>query len=170
MKCCVCGKEYEEKAVGACPRCGFPSILMTDDSPEMQEALRQTVEEYRKQLLGEFSVYVRAYEFEKTSEELTEKGERRILIAGSGQLAPGKAVWSDLLFGVSDELVLSVELEKNEETRAFTLKMLPPGRKDSWRAGAMLDDELRLRLLVGDEEEPSVSDPVELIGESADPQ
>ena len=162
MKCCVCGREYEERAVGACPRCGFPPILLTDDSPETQAALRQTIEEYRKQLLGDFSVYVTAYEYEETSEDQTEKGERRILVAASDRLSPGKEVWSDTVFGVSDELVLRAELEKNGETTPYTLQMTPPGQKDRWLVGAALDEELNLRLLVGGPESSSVSDPVEL--------
>ena len=74
MKCLACGNGYDEKVLGACPRCGFPAILMTDESPEMQETLRQTVAAFRKDLLGEFKVYVKAYVFEKTSRTFTEKG------------------------------------------------------------------------------------------------
>lgn len=162
MKCFVCGEEYEENAVGACPRCGFPPIFLTDDSPETQAALRQTVDEYRKQLLGEFSVYVTAYEYEMTSESLTEKGERRILVATSEQLSPGQETWSELTFGVSEELILNVELEKKGEVMSCTLNMTPPVKNDSWKIGAALDDRLNLRLLVGSPESISVSDPVEL--------
>lgn len=162
MKCSVCGKEYGENAIGACPRCGFPAILLTDDSPETKAALQQTVDEYRKQLLGEFSVYITAYEYEKTSEEMTEKGERRILVASAEELSPGKEVWADTAFGVSDELLLHAILEKNGEEIPYTLAMTPPRQKDLWKVGAMLNDNLSLCFLVGSPEASSVSEPVEL--------
>lgn len=162
MKCCVCGCEYDEHAVGACPRCGFPPILLTDDSPETRAALRQTVEEYRKQLLGEFSVYVTAYIYEKTSGSLDEKGEQRILVADSGRLLPGAEIWSDLVFEISEELLLQGEIEQNGEKKPFSLRMEPPARSGQWRLGARMDEELRIALLVGGSEGVSVSEPVAL--------
>ena len=162
MKCCVCGSEYDEHAVGACPRCGFPPILLTDDSPETREALQRTVEEYRKQLLSEFKVYITAYAYEKTSSELTEKGEQRILLAESGQLAPGTEIWSELAFEISEELLLQGEIEQNGEDRPFSLRMDPPAQFGQWRLGARMDDRLRIVMLVGGPEAVSVSEPVAL--------
>ena len=165
MKCLACGNEYDEKVLGACPRCGFPAILMTDESPEMRETLRQTVAAFRKDLLGEFKVYVKAYVFEKTSRTFTEKGEQRLLIAASDQLIPqpNTILWSEITFGASDELVLEAELEKGGETRPYTFEMTPPSQPEPWQVGAVLNDSLQLFLVVGSPENNSLSGPMELL-------
>lgn len=145
-----------------CPYCGYQAIIPTKLDKEIDSKLNSLAREYLGGKLQSLRVYVKAYAYEQCEDGLEFKEERILPLFETSEFSAGE-VWDKYLFGVSEDLDITVFLNLNGTEHKFDLKLQVPKKSDEWHIGISLSEDLYVRVKVGDKKNCSVSEPIDLL-------
>lgn len=159
MKCKICGKDYDQTRITACPICGFHPFFVVGD---MDEGQRHTLEmaenNYKRNFFAAFTVSIIAYEWTPDEEELLVLHKKHKLpFDACSNMNPGEVNWMKESFarleGTRVELDLSVE-RTGEKEQLIKASVDMPQAADFWRVGISFEDGMKLKvhLKAGDQE------------------
>lgn len=173
-KCPICGRLNYRGMI--CPDCGYDEscnyekymtlFRMEDNTVLSESGMRQQWErKSTKAVLEGVSICIVGYEHEMRDGVLCQKAEHVIEIARGSDLSTGKIVWYPQDFAmidVSEKLRLQVIIKKNELSKALEMEFFPPRLNDFWHLGVKLEEDGRIKLLVGNDKLYSSTESISL--------
>ena len=158
----ICRACKRSSAQTICPHCGYQAVKPTKLNDEINLELDSLAKKYLGGKLQSLQVYVKAYAYELYEDSLDFKEERNLLLFQTSDFSASE-IWDDRTFGVSEDLDLTVYINLNgvEHTKQFALPV--PKKKDEWRIGVNLSEDLYVRVKVGEKGNCSVSEPIDLL-------
>lgn len=165
MKCYVCGMDkIENKA--RCPLCGFPVPRIVEDGEQGRAKVKEMAEKYRRKKLEGLKAGMVIYGHEKDGENLKINQEQYIQLAECPDLKIGETRWYDQDFAridTAEPIVLKVWTQKQQDPIQFyTVSAKAPDTDGFWHVGIRLLQELKLQLILGDDEEETESETISL--------
>lgn len=158
--CRVCRRN---SADAICPHCGYQAVMPTMLNEEIERKLDELANEFRKNLMGNLKIYVKIYVYEASTSGLSFKEERKLLLLENADLSKGFRKWDEHVFGISEELALTIFIELKDIDRKYEINLVPPKKTDKWHIGIDLSEDLYVRVMVGEPGNFSVSEPIDLL-------
>lgn len=162
MKCYVCGSIIGDDA-GKCPVCGFVFPRRVGDMEAYDRMMREIAKEYRKQHMIAAKIGMKAYFYAETEDGSIDLREEReiILCEDISQAKRGEILWNPQKFGALEAgrpMTLYVFRRQGVETKSWKVDLTAPETKGCWQVGIRVEDGLRFRVFVGDQENHTESD------------
>jgi hypothetical protein len=130
---------------------------------EIERKLDELANEFRKNLMGNLKIYVKIYVYEASTSGLAFKEERKLLLLENADFSKGFRKWDEHVFGISEELALTIFIELKDINRKYEINMTPPKNTDKWHIGIDLYEDMYARVMVGEPGNFSVSEPIDLL-------
>lgn len=160
MAICRACKRNSDQTI--CPHCGYQAVKPTQLDDEVELKLDSLAKEYLGGKLQSLRVYVKVYAYYVYEDGLEFKEERKLPLFDASDFTPHE-VWNQQLFGISEDLDITIFINLNGTEQEVDLKMPIPKKKDEWYIGINLSEDLYVRVKVGDRKNFSVSDPIDLL-------
>lgn len=185
-RCLACHEIIKEDI---CPRCKSTEFVITDDGgsrvlarslckiqkPDVKKTVlakafnttKSWKDEYRRSILHEIEICVASYSYEFEKEVIKQKAETIVKVCEADALSFDKVNWLDQNFARIDtnrtlELTVSIQ-KKGNEIKKKKLSIEAPKVKNFWKIGVRLEEGLRIRLLMGDDSNYTMTEFVDLI-------
>lgn len=150
MKCDICKTEIAE-GMSACPVCGFPVLYVVGSAQMPVDYIEAVTAAYKKKLLQSLRVSVLVFSWKKSDDEIVLNEKHKVQIATGEELLAGQAVWLNEEFArtVSEPAVeLTYELQTDKGKEEGTVKIAAPQDASLWKVGAVLTEDMKLKLLI----------------------
>lgn len=158
---CICCKGNVEAGQAICPVCGIP-LLAGNDS----EAMQEFIQNYKKKKLEPISIFLKIYHYSCADGKLTDDGEEYIKLADVAELEQGQFLWSSSSYEeiVSDTpFTLTVRIQNGDKQTEKELSITPEKAISHEMIGVVLGDGFTLCIAVGDMENYTLSETIELM-------
>lgn len=167
MKCIVCNKEIASP-LRPCPRCGFLQPAVVGDAAGAEAFIAAKAEKHKRDLLANYDFGLTVYHFKDQDGTVVPDQEERLSF-GKGDALLGEPVWLDQKFARipeadTMELELSVQLEAEAVEKIPVTVPVPQGRHLQ-QVGALIGEDLSIKLLLKNPEEQTQSDGIPFLGD-----
>ncbi len=160
MRCMACYENIPE-GTETCPNCGFVHYQVIGDTEEALSALKLMAGRHRAMFLRRFDLGITVYTWKDRGGTIVQDTVRRVSFGTADALMEGP-VWLEQRFARVEDEVLTVELsiEKDGKTRTVPVRLPAPREARLQQLGIGLDEELKLQLMLKNEQSQTVSQPV----------
>lgn len=163
-RCICCGTATEGRSF--CPYCGFVQVVSMDtEGDKYNEKIKK---EHRQEVidaLKNFSVVSYRYKWNAGASRLDLDTEERVKIA-DGKECDGNVRWAKETFGQSlaedKPIKLTIHYTCDGKKKQVTCSLKPVQCNDFWKLGVMIDQNLRLVVCLGTEQNHVKSSPMNL--------
>lgn len=184
IRCLSCHSIMNEK--NSCPVCGCTEYAVFEKDgaycrsldpiteadiksgriPADFSQMKSWADDYRREKLDKIDVCLKIYTRKLQADESIKETAQSVTLFSAKLLEFGTVLWSDKIFArnIRDKKIeLTVEIAKGNNTLNTTvISCQVPELEDFWKIGAVLDENLCVRLVIGNEMCNTVSDRISL--------
>ncbi len=162
MKCLACGQNLGETDQ-YCSACGFVVIESVTDDPEVLEAIRKKAEEYLRARLAKTRVAVTVYQY-KDLDSVDKPRTEDIVLAKGEELKGREILWYKENFArLSGKCRLNLKVTTTTgKTVTHAPELAQPATEGYWRIGIQPQSGLSFRVVVGNVDGYTASEPISL--------
>lgn len=169
--CMVCGLKFEDNEQSTtCSRCGFQLPALIGDSEEELNAARGYVvklaENYRAKYWSSAKLYIEVYNHAVDNNgEVRTLGSEDVFLTETGDFKEGEIKWYGEKFArLTGNISMNVSFGRDGEARTGkTVYIENPAISDFWYVGVKYDGDNKYRIVVGNREKYSASEPFECL-------
>lgn len=165
MICFACQSTVEDGRA-KCPVCGFPVIQSVGGNTVEIDRIRQMARGYIRQWLEGIVIGIASYSYVLENNKLRQDKAADLDLAQADQLMVGVPVWNDADFAnVEEQGVITIHafMRKGGIRYAYELQAQLPPITGSCHVGVLLMKGLKARLVLGNPENHTYSQPFSLI-------
>lgn len=157
MKCIVCGNNYSDEA---CPVCKFPVIQFPGDPEEGLRAMKPKIDAYRENFMAEVKVGIMTFKWKDGAESIVSDGEEEMLLGTGAQLLLGERFLPQSFARIPDVKTVDVKVLVHCNGTIETHVVSVPNlfEKELQEIGAVVDEDMTLRVLLKNGTEQTESD------------
>lgn len=165
MRCLSCDGDVKTGAA-RCPHCGFPILLITEDTKEAKAERLQLARQYFQKKLSGIQIRINTYTYQYQAGRLSLAQKREMLLANAADLQIGKKIWHSQKFGAAGKpqtITFPVMLTFGHDCRTVPVKVEVPKTEGFNYIGVVLDAGLSAHIVVGDDRSYGSSEAFSLI-------
>ncbi len=160
MRCMACYENIPE-GTETCPNCGFVHYQVIGDTDEALNALERMANHHRAAFLTRFDLGITVYTWKDQGGVLVQDTAKRVSFGTADALMHGP-VWLEQPFArvPEGELTVELSLQKDGKTHSLPVRLPAPREALLQQLGIQLDRDLKLQLMLKNQQSQTASQPV----------